>query len=108
MGRSGTFVKMTPEEQAMVDGLLRRYQYGCLDTCVEELAAKGITFSRSALHRHARRLQSSDLRGGAAPGAGQTLVTVTDLGTNQTVTVRTTASAATVSSAVGALQSGDL
>ncbi len=49
MPRTRTAVKLTPDQQSKVDALIRRYGYVCFDLVKAELAASGITFSRSAL-----------------------------------------------------------
>ncbi|MCK6376846.1 MAG: DUF3486 family protein [Zoogloea sp.] len=106
MGRLHTFTQLSDEDRAKVDSLLRKNRYGRFETCVAELAAAGIKFSRSALHRHAQQLKIAD-RAGTVPshGDGHTLVTITDLATNQAVTLRTNARPEDVAASLAALKS---
>lgn len=101
MPRTRTAVKLTPDQQSKVDALIRRYGYVCFDLVKAELASSGITFSRSALHRHAQRLKAADLR--SPQGLRETVVIVLDAMGSAPVAVRTAASSATVISAIGAL-----
>ncbi len=105
MGRSKTFIRLSHEDRAKVDNTLRRYCYVCIDTCVEELAAAGIKFSRSSLHRHAQLLKADD-RAGTVPihGDGHTLVTITDLSTNASLAIRTDALPEDVAASLAALK----
>ncbi|MBS0354235.1 MAG: hypothetical protein JSR83_10095 [Proteobacteria bacterium] len=106
MGRNKTFTRLSDEDRAKVDSTLRRYLYGCIETCIAELAAAGIKFSRSALHRHAQLLKNAD-RAGTSPihGDGNTLVTITDLSTNEAVAIRTDALPEDVAASLSALKS---
>ncbi|TXH23795.1 MAG: DUF3486 family protein [Elusimicrobia bacterium] len=101
MPRTRTAVKLTPDQQSKVDALIRRYGYVCFDLVKAELAASGITFSRSALHRHAQRLKSADLR--SPSGLRETVVIVLDASAGAPTAIRTPASPETVVSAIGAL-----
>lgn len=106
MGRSKTFTLLSDEDRAKVDSTIRRYQYGCIETCITELAADGIKFSRSPLHRHAQALKNADrARAVQTHGDGHTLVTITDLSTNEAVAIRTDASPEDVAASLAALKS---
>ena len=106
MGRNKTFTLLSDEDRAKVDSTIRRYQYGCLETCIKELAAAGIKFSRSPLHRHAQALKNADrARPVQIHGAGHTLVTITDLSTNEAVAIRTDALLEDVAASLAALKS---
>ena len=48
MGRINTFMPLSDEDRVKVDNLLKRNRYCGIETCVAELAASGIKFSRSA------------------------------------------------------------
>ena len=77
MGRSHQITKLTPEQQAKVSGMIRRYQYENIDLIRDELAAAGITVARSTLYRHVQSLKNTDC--GSSVIAGLTLVIVIDL-----------------------------
>lgn len=106
MGRINTFMQLSDEDRVKVDNLLRRNRYCGIETCVAELAASGIKFSRSALHRHIQQLKNND-RSETAPthGDGHTLVTITDLSTNEAVAIRTDARPEDVAASLAALKS---
>ncbi|MBP8867771.1 MAG: hypothetical protein KBG62_06680 [Propionivibrio sp.] len=101
MGRSHQITKLTPEQQAKVSGMIRRYQYEHIDLIRDELAASGITVSCSTLYRHAQSLKNTD--GGSSVIAGLTLVIVIDLNNGASTEIRTSACSSLVVSAVGAL-----
>ncbi len=106
MGRNKTFTLLSDEDRAKVNSTIRRYLYGCFETCIAELGAAGIKFSRSALQRHAQELKNAD-RAGAAPNHddGHTLVTITDLSTNEAVAIRTDVRPEDVAASLAALKS---
>lgn len=101
MGRSSKVIQMPPEHQARIDALLRRYQYGCIDLVMDQLAADEISIARSTLHRYAKRLQSLD--GLTGNGPDSTVVVVIDLRTGSSTQVRTAAKPATVIAAIADL-----
>lgn len=101
MGRSPSVVKYSPEQQARIDGLLRRYQYGCLDLILGELESEGIFLSRSALGRYSQNLRASDDL--VAGSTESTMVIVVDLRTGSATQLRTSATPEIVTSAIGAL-----
>jgi hypothetical protein len=101
MGRSPSVVKYSPEQQARIDGLLRRYQYGCLDLILAELEPEGIFLSRSALGRYSQNLRATDDL--VAASTEQTMVIVVDLRTGTATQLRTSATPEIVTCAIGAL-----
>ncbi|ENO97565.1 MAG: DUF3486 family protein [Thauera sp.] len=101
MPRPRFFVMLPPDRQGQVDALIRRYGYVCINQVREELASIGVTVSRSALHRHAKRLQAADLQ--SPQRLAETVVIVLNASSDAPIAVRTSASAETVISAVGAL-----
>lgn len=101
MGRSSFMVKYAPEQQARIDGLLRRYQYGCFDLVLAELELEGVHLSRSALGRHAQRLRSKDNL--VAGSIESTMVIVVDLRTGTAIQMRTSATPEVVTRTIGSL-----
>lgn len=101
MGRSPSVVKYSPEQQARIDGLLRRYQYGCLDLILAELESEGIFLSRSALGRYSQNLRATDDL--VAGSTESTMVIVVDLRTGTATQLRTSATPEIVTCAIGAL-----
>lgn len=101
MGRSPSTVKYSPEQQAQIDSLLRRYQYGCFDLVLSELESGGIHLSRSAIGRHAQRLRSKDDL--IAGSIESTMVVIIDLRTGSATQVRTSATPEVIIQTIGAL-----
>ena len=103
MGRSPFAVKYSPEQRSRIDGLLRRYQYSCLDLVLAELGSEGIQLSRSALGRHAQRLRSKD--GLIFNSVESTVVLIVDLRTGASTQLRTSATPEVITQSIGALTS---
>lgn len=101
MGRSPSVIKYSPEQQARIDGLLRRYQYGCFDIVLAELESEGVNLSRSALGRHAQRLRSNDDL--VSGGVETTMVIVIDLRTGTAIQIKTSATSEVVTRSIGSL-----
>lgn len=101
MGRAHQITKLTPEQQAKVAGMIRRYQYEHIDLIRDELAVVGIKVARSTLYRHVQSLKDADA--GANVISGSTLVIAIDLNSGISTEIRTTASPSLVIGAVGAL-----
>lgn len=103
MGRSPFAVKYSPEQRSRIDGLLRRYQYSCLDVVLAELELDGVHLSRSALGRHAKRLRSNDDL--ICDSVEATMVIIVDLRTGAATQLRTSATPEVVTQSIGALTS---
>ena len=101
MGRAHQITKLTPEQQAKVSGMIRRYQYEHVDLIRDELAAIGTDVARSTLYRHVQGLKNTDA--GAHVITGSTLVIAIDLNSGISTEIRTSACSSLVISAVGAL-----
>ena len=101
MARTSKIIKLTPAQQGRVEGLLRRYQYGCFDLIKDELAIEGISVSRSGLHRYAQQLRALDNLNGNAPDS--TVIVIIDLRTGEATQVRTAATPVAVVRAIGDL-----
>jgi predicted Kef-type K+ transport protein len=105
MSRVRSIVLMTPAQQAHVDTLLRRYGYVCFDQIKRELAAAGILISRSALHRHAKRLRATDQA--ATTGEGATLIVITDLVSGVSTVLRTSTATPIILGAISLISPAD-
>jgi hypothetical protein len=105
MPRLSSIEKLTPEQQAQVDAIIRRHRYADLDGVKFELEELGIKTSRSAVHRYAQRLNESDSLN--ETGKGTTIVLVIDTLSDQSRMIRTAVSPDAVISAIGAITASD-
>lgn len=104
MSPTPSVLRLTPEQHARVDEIIRYHRYAQLDLMISRLAEDGIRISRAALHRHVVRLRTRD---GLNAGSGaRTVITIVDLGTGAVRNLHSTAAPEVVAAAVAALTAG--
>lgn len=101
MPRLSTVLKLSPEQHAKVDALIRHYRYVNTDAVQQLLEQEGIAFTRSALHRYMARLKRAD--GAQLTGDDRTVIVLIDRATGATTTVTSPASKEAVLASISAL-----
>lgn len=90
MGRVSTLHRLSPEQQAIADALIRRYRYAQIDVVREELELSGISISRSALGRYMKKLGERD--GHFLDANDATVLTLMDRSTGRVFVAKSPAS----------------
>ena len=86
MGRTSTIIRLSPEENALTDALIRRFRYSQIDVVREELQQSGIKISRSALGRYMKKLGERD--GFLMDDRDATVVTIMERSTGHVIVVK--------------------
>lgn len=99
MGRVSKVRMLTPKDYSRVNEVIRAHHYGQLDTMVEVLKGSGVEISRSALHRHTRKLEQID--GAKCQDENVTVVVMVNRATGATDTLLTPASTVQIRTLIG-------
>lgn len=60
MARLSSILKLSPEQHAVVDNVIRYHRYAGLDLMVVKLADQDIKITRASLHRYVTKLREQD------------------------------------------------